>query len=876
MNEHEASSGMKSHTEEIIAASAHRWQDEEYFASLRNIAGLMGRKKRSIKTIALYYWRLHDGGTERVTSRLATIYKSLGYRVLLLTDEVPSPLDYPVDPAVERFILPSHKGRYVERGSALARLLYNEKVDVFVSNQWFETATAWDLFVAKSLDIPTIIGWHNVFDAGIYGGEDIGNFRRRLAAYQYADLVVSLSLMDQYWFSSQGLSARLIHNPLTFAHMPLHVSRLSSKKIVWVARAEKHQKRIDHVIRMMPLVLQNVPDAKLILVGDGPDRKEAEELARTLGVSSSVTFVGYSSHIEHYLRDAAVHVMTSEFEGSPMVISEAWSFGVPTVMYDLRYLELLREDKGFITVIQLDYQDLAAQVTRVLTNEALRQRLGQEARAAVQGFFNIDIGSEWSQVFGDLEVKDDLSRPLTPQQIVPVAPILASHLAERMYAVDARADRERRELERAQLSNASRSQRRPLARLARLIVASMAKVLEQRPKAELAPLKAIDFGHIGLGDNLMAWSGLHALLTNGYRPAAAGCALYVPNDLSGLATHIFAPFGIRVEGVEPHSRRDMTGPVFSPLPPETAWQWYKTFVGTDWRMNCFEAIDAQKTIPRFERPPDPRDRIRLGLSERILYHRRGWQAAVSDYIGYRLWLPVARKMGILPLIYLAMVKRALPALRSSIGSYIDERATGDLSAPTFALFPAGKSFQAFSPASCKKLMRMLPMEDTAFFIQSSDPWIAEYHEAGLQPRSLNSIEDMLWVIKTSPYLMTTDSFSSHVAQFLRDDFVLALTRDFQEHIVHPGAYPNIVANHPTCAPCSYVPRTDSQQCVAKFNACIAFENSRFVDAIARALKTAAAAKASLEGEDAAAPYDQFAAPIAMVPPAKLAEGSDQL
>ncbi|GAN97453.1 hypothetical protein Geu3261_0185_005 [Komagataeibacter europaeus NBRC 3261] len=794
----------------------------------------MGRKKRPVKTIALYYWRLHDGGTERVTSRLATIYASLGYRVILLTDVDPTPLDYPYDPSIKRIKIPPHRERFVTRGRTLASILRLEKVDVFVSNLWVETATAWDLFVAKSLNIPVIIGWHNVFDAGIYNGHDISFFEQRIAAYKYADLVVALSRMDQYWFSTQGISSRVVHNPLTFSKMPEKVASLSSHVIIWIARVEQHQKRIEHVIRMMPLVLEKVPDAVLLIVGDGPDRERAEDLAEELGISTHVLFAGYSGKVEQYINEAAVHVMTSEFEGSPMVLGEVWAHGVPTVMYDLAFLEYLKSKKGYLSVKQKDYEALAEQVSQVLLDDKLRHRLGSEARQVAQSFFDIDIGKEWKDVFDAIGTADDMTARLSDEEIVSVAPILVEHLAERMYAVD------RRHSPPKDTFRPSRPNIKGNTKFVRKLGKLISSTLEKRPGGVFAKLKTIDFAHIGLGDNLMAWTGLHALLLNKVPVVDKNCILYVPTPLVGLAKFIFSQFNLRVEGVAPHTNIDAISPLFSPLPPHgpSMMEWYKTFVGIDWKMNCFEALDLQKTIPRLHFKNTPKTRLRLNLSEHLLHKNKGWQNAQAGYIGYRLWLPVARKLGFMPLPFLVMIKNALGPMREKVRAYVDSCIPpGTYTAPDMAIFPAGKSFQAFPPKICAKLKTQLAPQEPEFYIQANDPWMVGYRAAGIEPCNLKSIEELFWIIKSAHRVLTTDSFSSHVAQFLRDDFILVLTRDFRENIVHPAATPLIVSNHPTCAPCNYHSRDDSHQCLAGYTHCIAFDNDAFLNNIVKALKS---------------------------------------
>jgi ADP-heptose:LPS heptosyltransferase len=122
------------------------------------------------------------------------------------------------------------------------------------------------------------------------------------------------------------------------------------------------------------------------------------------------------------------------------------------------------------------------------------------------------------------------------------------------------------------------------------------------------------------------------------------------------------------------------------------------------------------------------------------------------------------------------------------------------------------------------------------YVQRDSPWFVEYENGGVTPTSLASINDTLRLIRYSNRLLTTDSFTSHNAQLLRDDFVLVLSRDLKESILHPGANPRVVANHPACAPCNYQERQDFDRCVAGYRYCIAFENERFVREIADAFR----------------------------------------
>lgn len=360
-------------------------------------------------------------------------------------------------------------------------------------------------------------------------------------------------------------------------------------------------------------------------------------------------------------------------------------------------------------------------------------------------------------------------------------------------------------------------------------------LLETRPTRAFRQIRSVDLGRIGFGDNLMAWVGLDALLSSGVEPLAPDCVLYVPNELSELAAAIFASYGLKVEGVVHESRRDPVGPVFAPAPPETIRDWYRSFLGPDWRINFYEAIDTQKTLPHPGARPNARSRFRLGLSERLIFKQQGWQVATPDYIGYRLWRPIASRLGLTPVVYLAAIKRSLPSLRRRIRRYVEDGSAKRHPAPPIAVFPAGKSFQALPPEFCVRLREHFADAEHRFYIQADDPWIASYRAAGLDPVDLRSVDDLLWTIMSARRLLTTDSFSSHVAQLVRDDFVLALSRDLRENVVHPGAEPVVMANHPPCAPCVYIPRHLSEGCPAGFRHCLAFDDPGFADRLALAV-----------------------------------------
>ncbi len=824
----------------ILKASERHFSDPAFLKTLAKRQDLFSSRTRPVKKIALYYWRMNNGGTERVTARQAIMWSKMGYEIILITDQEERELEDYEYGNIKRYTIPErmmHNNNYTKRGRALSDILHIEDVDLFITNQWYEISTIWDVLVAKSLGIPTIVGWHNVFDAGIHGVDDLGLAYLRQLGYHHANLIAVLSSVDQIWFENWQSTARLVHNPLTFDTLPHEIATLNGHTILWLARTERHQKRIDHVLRMFPLVLAEVPEARLFIVGGGPDLEWAREYAHALGVGSRVHFTGYTTEVDKYIEQAAVHVMTSEFEGYPMVLSEVWSHGVPTVMYDLPHLEYLRSGRGHLAVEQKNIEQLAAAVVKLLQNIPLRRNLGAEARTVVEEIVATNLDKAWQDIFNKIGKGEKPSAPaMTRENELESMRILVKMLGDKMLSLYGPNNAEEPSPylpSQAPTELPKKKGARQLLKAARFTAAPyfFTKKLLTKQRVPSDALRMIDLSHVGLGDNLMIWAGLYTLLENGVPLCAPGCVIHVQPILADLCSRMFSRFGLIVQRGKPEKQ---ISPVYSPLPPSTLKEWWHTYAGHDWRMNWVEAIDLQKSFPRHGADKSFRARARLLLSERLLYRRRSWTDAVPSYIGFRVWEPIAAKNGIYPTTFLSQIKQSLNNIRRIVADYVDEvtppeergRYSGN------AAFPAGKSFQTIPPLVYNEINESLGGNYFTCYVQDDSPWNEDFHKNGIKTHNLNDIKDTFRIIKYSDNILTTDSFTSHLAQFLRDDFTLVLSRDMRESIVHPGSNPRIVANHPACAPCNYQERYDFDRCVAGYNYCMAFENETFVRKIA--------------------------------------------
>lgn len=118
-------------------------------------------------------------------------------------------------------------------------------------------------------------------------------------------------------------------------------------------------KRVEDVVRIFHKVTQQVP-SKLLMVGDGPERRNAEELARELGITDSIRFLGKQDAIEEILSIADLFLMPSGSESFGLAALEAMACKVPVVSSNTGGLPELNKEgfSGFLSDVG-DIDDMA-------------------------------------------------------------------------------------------------------------------------------------------------------------------------------------------------------------------------------------------------------------------------------------------------------------------------------------------------------------------------------------------------------------------------------------------------------------------------------------------------------------------------------------
>ena len=162
----------------------------------------------------------------------------------------------------------------------------------------------------------------------------------------------------------------------------------------------------DVLLKAMPQIIKEVPDAKLVFVGSGKMRRELDRLCKKLGVEKYVKFAGFvGDHFKKllYYKSADVFVLSSFAEVFPIVLLEASASGLPMVVSDLDTFKCIIEDgsNGIVTK-RGDEKNLADAIIYLLENEDVREKMGKNARKKVEDYSWERIAEETEKVYIDV------------------------------------------------------------------------------------------------------------------------------------------------------------------------------------------------------------------------------------------------------------------------------------------------------------------------------------------------------------------------------------------------------------------------------------------------------------------------------------------
>ena len=227
--------------------------------------------------------------------------------------------------------------------------------------------------------------------------------------YRHSDLflVLSPSYIEEFKrFTgvSDDRYLQVLTNPITVEHDGYEYAfNEKQKEIIYVGRLDFVQKRVYRVIDTWNYLEERFPDWRLTIVGDGEDRENLENHVKYLGLKR-VSFEGFHKPIDYYKR-ASILLLTSDFEGFPLVLAECMNFGVIPAVYNSysAVKDIIEDGKDGVILPKSDIgfdAEAMANKMAVVMNDQDKLCLMANAAIAKSKSFSLDtLVKQWEAEF---------------------------------------------------------------------------------------------------------------------------------------------------------------------------------------------------------------------------------------------------------------------------------------------------------------------------------------------------------------------------------------------------------------------------------------------------------------------------------------------
>lgn len=182
-------------------------------------------------------------------------------------------------------------------------------------------------------------------------------------------------------------------------------------------------KRQDRLVRAFFSITGRLPHAHLLLVGDGPVLRDLRELVQRLGLDGRVHFAGYQARPERFFQVMDVFALTSDSEGMPLAVLEAWAAGLPVVASRVGGLpKLITHGQTGVLFAPGDEGALTAALGAMLTDVELARRLGECGRRQLDSSFTASrMAAEYERHYFHVLTGDRGDRSRVFDQAAPAA-----------------------------------------------------------------------------------------------------------------------------------------------------------------------------------------------------------------------------------------------------------------------------------------------------------------------------------------------------------------------------------------------------------------------------------------------------------------------
>jgi len=229
--------------------------------------------------------------------------------------------------------------------------------------------------------------------------------------YKRADLIFTNSLGSKRSlikdFSIKAEDIKVIYNPIDLekiqilSQKPLEAEyqKLFEHPIIINVARLTEQKGQEYLIRAFSQVMKQIPNIKLLVLGQGELEEYLKQLVKSLKLEKDILFLGWQKNPFKFLAKSKLFVLSSLWEGLPNTLIEAMACYLPVISFDCDSgpREIINNDNGILIHLK-DEIALKDSIIKVLKNDSLRQELSLKARKRAEDFSIENIINQYEEL----------------------------------------------------------------------------------------------------------------------------------------------------------------------------------------------------------------------------------------------------------------------------------------------------------------------------------------------------------------------------------------------------------------------------------------------------------------------------------------------
>jgi len=335
--------------------------------------------------IAFVYSTLYANGIARFISVTANnLIKTEKYEIYVVTNYKYAK-DYKLDNRIKRII--------AKNRTLIKEATKDLNIDFFILQN---VGGSYIVNYYKKFGKKVIGMFHGLYMSAMFHGS-VGPYKT-WNNFDYFDSYIFIGYDDYFFYKKLGFKHEIfIPNLYTFDPSEVQSSNLTGHNIVMLGRAADKVKGYYYAVKTMPLIVKEVPDAKLIILSSNSKINFLKDLAKNLSVSDNIIFNQYTANISEVFLNSSVLMYTSLSEAFPLAMVEGKAYGLPVAAFDVAYSAPYQ--KGVIGVDMLDCEALASETIKLLKDYNYRKKMGEESKKSLNQFSNNETIFLWERLF---------------------------------------------------------------------------------------------------------------------------------------------------------------------------------------------------------------------------------------------------------------------------------------------------------------------------------------------------------------------------------------------------------------------------------------------------------------------------------------------